>query len=342
MQKGVTSHAFLLYRKAYATVHTGSGGAPMSTNPQDQDTRPTSPAMDDKQVLFRARSAGNGAKFRALFDDGDLAGYGGDPLKAAKALCSLLAFWTQNPEQIARLVGCSALEQAPTDETIAWVIAHTSVRYHTGGAPPAQADVRFSEMSDDEIASLSREELEERFKRRGALLDRISNLVHNTSTMKVADKHGVLKDRYILSPCDKLAGIEGYFETMATGDVPERVSRDKPGRVQVCRETMGRKIGISASAVGDALEVLSRQGYFGKRVVRRSPEDRVMYLWTDRVIPASTQLQPIVPKHRGRARAWQCACGSRELVRHTTYRCRGCGRDVPAEELQPGKGGVKG
>lgn len=66
--------------------------------------------LDDEELLERARGAKNGAKFRALFDDGDVARYGGDDSAADLALCKLLAFWVHgDAERIDRLFRQSAL-----------------------------------------------------------------------------------------------------------------------------------------------------------------------------------------------------------------------------------------
>ncbi len=64
---------------------------------------------DDDRLLERARGAKNGAKFRALFDAGDCAGYPSQS-EAELALCMLLAFWThRDGARIDRLFRRSAL-----------------------------------------------------------------------------------------------------------------------------------------------------------------------------------------------------------------------------------------
>ncbi|WP_169313114.1 phage/plasmid primase, P4 family [Acetonema longum] len=59
--------------------------------------------LPDEEVLRRARAAKDGEKFTRLYDRGDTSLHGGDDSAADLALCLLLAFWTQNPEQIDRL-----------------------------------------------------------------------------------------------------------------------------------------------------------------------------------------------------------------------------------------------
>jgi hypothetical protein len=73
---------------------------------------PTVPApavpltLSDEDVLDRARSAANGAKFARLYDDPPREG--DDDSVLDLALCSVLAFWTRDPAQIDRLVRSSA------------------------------------------------------------------------------------------------------------------------------------------------------------------------------------------------------------------------------------------
>jgi AAA domain len=66
-------------------------------------------APTDEDVLQAARKARNAAKFASLYVDGDLSAYDGDDSRADLALASVLAFYTQDPAQIARLIGSSAL-----------------------------------------------------------------------------------------------------------------------------------------------------------------------------------------------------------------------------------------
>ena len=64
---------------------------------------------DDDRLLDRARRARDGAKFRALYDEGDTSGYGGDDSRADQALCNLLWFWTGDKDRVDRLFRLSKL-----------------------------------------------------------------------------------------------------------------------------------------------------------------------------------------------------------------------------------------
>ena len=72
--------------------------------------RPTNAASGptDADVLQRARDARNGAKFERLYR-GDASGYDDDQSSADLALVAMLAFWTQDPAQIDRIVRGSGL-----------------------------------------------------------------------------------------------------------------------------------------------------------------------------------------------------------------------------------------
>jgi putative DNA primase/helicase len=106
--------------------------------------------MSDADLIEKALAAANGAKFRALFDRGDLAAYNGDSSAADMALANLLAFWTRkDAERMDRLFRRSALFRPKWDErrgattygerTIAEAIAHTTEVY-SPGAPRAEAE----------------------------------------------------------------------------------------------------------------------------------------------------------------------------------------------------------
>ena len=64
---------------------------------------------DDAELLALARNARNGAKFTALFDDGNIGGYASQS-EADAALCSILSYWTNgDAARVDRLFRLSAL-----------------------------------------------------------------------------------------------------------------------------------------------------------------------------------------------------------------------------------------
>jgi hypothetical protein len=71
--------------------------------------------LTDEEVLGKALGAKNGEKFARLWM-GDTSEYDDDDSRADMALCSLLAFRTQDPEQIDRLFRSSGLMRPKWDE----------------------------------------------------------------------------------------------------------------------------------------------------------------------------------------------------------------------------------
>jgi primase-polymerase (primpol)-like protein len=103
-----------------AKLHAELFGVPKA---RAEITRPapdkSAPSLADAEVINRAMSAVNGAKFRRLWA-GDTSGYrheGNDGHSEADlALCSLLAFWTgPDPERIDRLFRRSGLMRPKWD-----------------------------------------------------------------------------------------------------------------------------------------------------------------------------------------------------------------------------------
>lgn len=100
-----------------------SGDTDATARPPAPRARPTPPATgptaarrtpgpadpSDGELLARMRRAANGGRFSALYDRGDLSAHGGDHSRADHALCRMIAFWCQDPDQIDRLFRNSAL-----------------------------------------------------------------------------------------------------------------------------------------------------------------------------------------------------------------------------------------
>ena len=69
----------------------------------------------DDELIDRALTANNGGKFHRLFIEGNIADYGDDDSAADLALCSILAFWTQDRTQIDRIFRRSRLMREKWD-----------------------------------------------------------------------------------------------------------------------------------------------------------------------------------------------------------------------------------
>jgi len=75
----------------------------------------SSPATDE-MIIQKCRGAENAAKFAELFDYGDPSGNGGDDSGADFSLLGILKFYTQDPDQLERLMRCSRLARPKWDE----------------------------------------------------------------------------------------------------------------------------------------------------------------------------------------------------------------------------------
>lgn len=84
-------------------------GQEMAGQPKGWVIRANDP-FSDSELVEKAKSAGNGEKFRRLFNDGDTSDYGSDS-EADAALAMSLAFWAgrDGHEQIERIISSSAL-----------------------------------------------------------------------------------------------------------------------------------------------------------------------------------------------------------------------------------------
>jgi putative DNA primase/helicase len=79
------------------------------TKENDRRHAPHMSAFSDEEVIALCRKAKNAAKFADLFDAGHTAAYDGDDSSADLALVSIIAFYTQDADQIDRIFSSSGL-----------------------------------------------------------------------------------------------------------------------------------------------------------------------------------------------------------------------------------------
>ncbi len=87
--------------------------APRAKTPTPRST--AAPDLTDAEIIEKCQSAANAAKFNALWR-GDTSGYGSHS-EADLALCTILAFYSQDPAQLERLVRQSGLYREKWDRT---------------------------------------------------------------------------------------------------------------------------------------------------------------------------------------------------------------------------------
>ena len=100
-------------------------------NGSSRPVPPITGGPTDEEVIEKCRSAKHAAEFEALFDRGDTSGNGGDDSAADYALLGVLKFWTQDPDQLDRLMRRSALARPKWDSTR---VGRTRLRYSIDNA----------------------------------------------------------------------------------------------------------------------------------------------------------------------------------------------------------------
>jgi DNA-binding transcriptional ArsR family regulator len=88
-------------------------------------------ATSDELVIEKCRGAENAARFADLFDHGNTSAYGGNASDADYGLLGMLKFYTQDPDQLDRLMRRSALARSKWDENRA---GRTWLRYSIDNA----------------------------------------------------------------------------------------------------------------------------------------------------------------------------------------------------------------
>jgi len=79
----------------------------------------SSPPITDSDVIDLCRSGANAPKFADLYDHGNTGLYDGDESRTDHGLINLLYFYTQDPEQIDRIMRGSALARPKFDRDTA-------------------------------------------------------------------------------------------------------------------------------------------------------------------------------------------------------------------------------
>src|SRR3954465_2818109 len=81
-----------------------------STKGSNDPSKHTPSGLSDEEIISLCRKAKNAPKFASLYDDGNTSG-NGSASEADAALLAIMAFFTQDAEQLERLWGVSALGQ---------------------------------------------------------------------------------------------------------------------------------------------------------------------------------------------------------------------------------------
>jgi len=313
----------------------------------------TSLTLDDEEILRRARAAKNGGEFATLFDRGDTSAYANDDSRADLALCSMIAFWTQSPEQIDRLFRQSSLHRAKwerrsdyRDPTIARALQRSA--FYT---PPVAPDIRVAPPTSqddpsgadpcadvrDELAALRAENaaLKTENVALRAERDQLSRLQSATMTMfRSRDFHAG----------EKIIGLVSLFEAEAA---TTRGATDPEGWTDTPLDRIAESAGCSAKVAGKHQATISTTGIIESRTIdRRDPDTGVVTKRRQIRVPAPTPdipapslperiiaLSTATPERDPEKKRWGgfrvCPdCGNAGTVTTTTVCCRGCGQVI--------------
>jgi putative DNA primase/helicase len=349
---------------AWLVKQRGSGG------PEDAHTAGVdaaapaeqSPAMSDDQIILRARNAKNGTAFAALFDRGELTAYKGNHSRADQALCCMLAFWTQDAQQIGRLHGKSKLTRVKWNEvhystgetygehTVAKALELTTEHYSpppepedepasqtrppaTGTTADANAGRQWTEARDwdrrgpvtaEEARAMPRQQLEHYAMTWSRLQFDLYHLLTNQA--RVPDPV-TGKERVVLNPTDKVAIACTWLDA---NRVPGVSYPDGHSHVLVRRDTIARQAGVSVSTVSRSLDHAATVGLITKDVVIAECDGQLhrdMYVGAPARMPRNTEPLPGVQEaeHRAADRERKTCehCGGSVFVHRTV--CGTCG-----------------
>lgn len=135
------------------------------------EPRPSSPpsklSLSDEELVRKIEASEQGDKFKRLMS-GDISGHGNDDSRADLALCSILAFWTQDPEQMDHIFRQSGLCRDKWDKrrgagtygsmTITKAIKKATEVYQPGGPHSDPAREKFQVEKVEELPQSDEDE----------------------------------------------------------------------------------------------------------------------------------------------------------------------------------------
>jgi hypothetical protein len=314
--------------------------------PGSVPTPRAAPSASDGDLLLRARNAsGSGARFRALFDAGDLSGYGGDRSAADLALCNLLARWTGgDADRVDTLFRQSALmrEKWEREDYRMWTIGRAlegrivSCDEQASSTAPAQDSCprcqdgstveAKGDTGDDELARLRArvlilEDQNRRYKEREIWQ------AHLFSNPDVPAQHKL-----------NAWAVRGQLE------YSHRPGNEYGQRqpIRVYRKAIGARYGVGEDTAGEHLHKLAEWGAINRRVERTwdtetgAPDSALYVGATDLLLMHPEDIAPSAGPHNGWGgpRIKRCAsCGSEALVIRREMVCRTCGASTPLPDV---------
>lgn len=288
----------------------------LAVEPVERDDSAAPVSLEDDVLLTRAFAARNGSKVRALFD-GDTSGHGGDDSRADLALCSDLAFWTQDPAQLDRLFRRSGLYRDKWDSrrgatTYGAQTIDRALRRSVIYAPHAE-----QEAEPEDYGALRRR------------YDELHGL--HTATFAVLGAPQWRAGEKLVA----LAALPELWAALQRGDV------DEAGWTRAPLDRLAEKVGVERKAVGRALDRLAAAGVLETVTVKRfDPVTRTRKNERHLRIPATDVAASLpawllgmataAPARSGSGwgglRVMTCPeCGSGSIIERVTVACADCG-----------------
>jgi primase-polymerase (primpol)-like protein len=336
------------------------------TVPQDAVRCNSLLSLADEDVLQRITSAKNGPAFLQLYA-GDTSSYGGDHSAADLALVSMLAFWTQDPDQLGRIVASSGLNRPKWDRadyrrrTIERALSGLTETYNPARlsldnnrraeshSAPLGAEASTDSVGENEtVAALQTQvaELQEKLRIADAVAMRAVEmealvLERDQQLRECAERNEAMRKviaHPTMSASTKVVGLATLTHLNAREDSPKHTDPELGTRIDL--EVIGRLAGVSRDTAGKKVADLANAGAWSRDTSQwRDPGGELRTnVWlkadgtlTDRTKALAT-LEVAGSGHGGLREKKICAvCGSDDVHRRSHKECHSCGHEWEKE-----------
>jgi primase-polymerase (primpol)-like protein len=310
-------------------------------------------SLGDEDILQKIGGAKNGPAFLRLYA-GDKSAYGGDHSAADLALVSMLAFYTQDADQIGRIVASSGLNRPKWDRpdyrqrTIDRALSTLTETYTPGRAqtpPPVPARVDSSEDIADNatVAALQTQiaELQDRLRIADAVAMRAVEMEKLVSErdqqLRECAANNAAMRKVLMHPTmaasTKCIGLATLTHLNAREDSPKYTDPELGTRVDM--DVIARLSGMGTKTAGKAAQDLDAAGLWKRTEVKWNPPGggppiTKIWLKTDGTLTERTRaladLEVANRNHGGHREVCE-VCGSDDVHRRSNKECRACGHE---------------
>ena len=337
------------------------------TEPQDAARWEACLSLADEDILRRIGSAKNGPAFLQLYA-GDTSAHGGDHSAADLALVSMLAFWTQDPDQLDRLFRSSGLMREKWEKrtdyrrrTIERALSGLTETYNPARllldnnaraeshSPPLNAEASTDSVGENEtVAALQTQiaELQEKLRIADAMAMRAVEMQalvqeRDQQLRECAERNEAMRkvlSHPTMSASTKVVGLATLTHLNAREDSAKHTDPELGTRIDL--EVIGRLAGVSRDTAGKKVADLANAGAWSRDTSQwRDPGGELRTnVWlkadgtlTDRTKALAT-LEVAGSGHGGLREKKICAvCGSDDVHRRSHKECHSCGHEWEKE-----------